>query len=162
MATKKRITDEQLLEYLLNQQGGRDKVLGELHNYRISEMAAEGKTLLEIWGEAEADGWDEYLGGLTLADLMGVLSTNPKPKSKRAYSRESPEGVKTLQNDILLFIGANPWTTRNAIATDLGISKPKASYHLKKLRGDGVIKMHGKNTKSVYALANEKKRPPKK
>lgn len=158
MATKKKISDAALLEYVLEKAGGREAVLRELYESRITEMAAEQMTLAEMWNEAEDDGWAEILGSMTMMDLTkAFIPGKIKTRGKERTARQKAEAIK---DKIIIFLRSNPWSSRNDAAEACGTSGGQATRYLRELRNEGRVRSVGKHKHMKYAIKGTK-RPPK-
>jgi hypothetical protein len=151
-------TDEhELYEYMLRRLGGADAVVAEYRRTRIARLTADGATLGRLLEEAASAGWREWLDGLLLHDLAGVIAP-PAPSAEPAAPmpkwRRIPPAERAQHHDaILRFLELNPWSLKPAISAAVGLSPRTSFIYLRELRRAGQVQTMGVKLNMAYALA---------
>ena len=154
----KRFDNQALFDFMMRELGGEAVVMKRFYGTRIAQMAGEGMRLSDLLEEAEHNGWREQLEGLKMKDLADVILP-AEEKTQSGSKRLTKEEIEKVRDDVLVFLGDNPWKRKNDIAEAIGFSRKKLGAQLKALKDEGKLKTVGEKAAMKYALASEPSKP---
>jgi DNA-binding transcriptional ArsR family regulator len=153
--------EKDLLEFLLDEAGGKEKALLKFHRRQIAELASVGKTLAELFDVAEQEGWLDWLKGTKIVELANIV--NP-PEEAQPSRPTQPTGVKGLRGrltpsqkvalraDIVAFLKDHAGSSAREVAEHVGMHHRKIGVHLAAIKKQGLIESQGERVAMVYAL----------
>jgi hypothetical protein len=160
------MNQDELLKFLLDEAGGKEKVLLKFHRRQLAELACNDKTLGELFDVAKAEGWDDWLKGIKINDLANIVNPPteaPTSKStpgveKVRQSRLLPRQKASFHDDIVAFLTEHPGSSAREMAEHFSWAPKKLAVHLVALRKEGRITSTGDRVNMTYAVPSE---PPK-
>lgn len=159
--TMESVENQELLEFLLAESGGKDEVLKRFFSTRLATAAASDQTLDELLDAAAKGGWREWLGALKVADIGNVINPpNEGPRARRSFQRLGKDEKEALYAKILEFIGLHPWSGKSEIAEAASFPAKKLGPHVRALKDAKKIKSSGEKAAMRYAVVGDKTKPP--
>lgn len=155
------VENQELLEFLLVESGGKEEVLRRFFTSRLASAAASDQTLDELLEAADKGGWREWLGALKVGDIASIINPPVEDsKARRSVQRLGKEEKEELYEKLLAFIGEHPWSGKAEIADAVSFPAKKLGPHLRSLKDTKKIKSSGEKAAMRYALVGDKTKPP--
>lgn len=154
-------SEEELLQFLIEEAGGQGEALLKFHRRQIAELASNDKTLAELFAVAEDEGWLDWLQGLKIVDLANIVNP-PEPAqtsrptqptgARSPRERLTPSQRDALHNEIVAFLKDNPGSSARDVASHLSMDLRKIGVHLATIKKQGRIESQGERVAMIYAL----------
>jgi len=149
--------EDELLEFLLEEAGGRKQALLRFHRRQVVELASMDTTVKELLDTAEAEGWLDWLRGLKVSDLANIVNPpeeleRPGTAPAKAAARLTGAQREELHSRIFEYLKQHPKSGAADIAAAVGWAPVKLASHLFKLKREGRLAAEGERRNTRYSL----------
>jgi|GEM_PF-6557646 len=155
-------------EAWLEQQGGKEQLVYRMRLEKVTKLISEAgweTTLEELEGKAKEASLLDGFKALTLRQMKGILSPEPKKGAKRGRGKKRAvtkraTGLKRgeLGDKILKFIAEHPDCKSGDISAAAGIDPKKITQHLTYIRKNKWVNTKGKLRGMTYRISAEGKK----
>lgn len=145
------LTDKEMMEYMLKQLGGKQKVKQALIKQRLMDAVTGGTTIGQLIEVAKDEDWLPTLLALPIASLVGG---NKQATASSPSGRITIEQKEQMVGDIKTYLGERNRAGKAQIAKAIGVDPKKLVIRLRAMVEDGTIVTHGDRSKTVYSLGN--------
>lgn len=149
--------DKELLEFALNQLGGKEYVQQQFIKTRLISSISGGATIGSIIDQAEKEGWISTLRNIQFNDLLGMTKGKKEKSSSGRLTKEQKAAAVAAIHD---YLKEYRWASKSDLASAIGIEAGKLGSILAGMRGEDMIKSDGSKRNTVYALFNERTKAP--
>jgi hypothetical protein len=149
--------DKELLEFALNQLGGKEYVQQQFIKQRLLSSISGGAKIGDIIDQAEKEGWLPTLRNIQFSDLLGMTK---QKKEKSAGGRLSKDQKAAAVSAIHDYLKEHRWASKNDLASAIGIDAGKLGSILAGMRNEDQVKTAGSKRNTVYALFGERTKAP--
>ncbi len=177
MADKKALgskTRDQLLDYLVQRQGGLDTVLRDYHGESIRAALLSGKSFGEVLDDIGEDaGRLAALRSMRLADLASSSGSKATRKGRKRSSRLTEEERGKVKDLVAKVLKSTPWIQMGDVVAGLSkragyraigknLSRAQMTAIMKEMREAKLIKVDSKlgEKRLRYAARGDNSKPP--
>ena len=154
MAKQSSEDTRELFDFMVSKLGGESAVKSEFIKTKIASLDAASMKVGDLLVEAKREGWERWLHDLNLEEFVALLAPAERPVRPpiRSGKRMTAKEKSAFYEQILEFLGENPWSATATIAEQMGLPTRTVGLHLKALREQGKVQTRGKKARMKYAL----------